>query len=328
MAQQAEEYGSHDKTFIIPADGMVRVVDAEGRTLIEQAVEAGDIWRACQAKDIPIRDWVRLAVVRARATGAPAIFWLDRSRAHDAELIRKVEAYLQDHDTSGLQVEIMPPESAMRFSLERIRRGEDTISVTGNVLRDFLTDLFPILEIGTSARMLSIVPLLHGGGLFETGAGGSAPKHVQQFLKEGHLRWDSLGEYLALGAALQHLGEHFGNAGALVLASTLDSAVARYLDNARSPGRNVHETDNPDSTFYLTLYWARALADQNTDLPLGARFAPIAEALELNEDRITAELRAAQGSPQDIGGYYRPDPAQAAAAMRPSPTFNAVIDGI
>jgi isocitrate dehydrogenase len=328
MAQQAEEYGSHDKTFVIPSDGVVRVVDAEGRTLIEHAVEAGDIWRACQAKDVPIRDWVRLAVERARATGAPAIFWLDRSRAHDAEVIRKVEAYLPDHDTSGLHVGIMAPEDAMRFSLARIRRGEDTISVTGNVLRDYLTDLFPILEIGTSARMLSIVPLLNGGGLFETGAGGSAPKHVQQFLKEGHLRWDSLGEYLALGASLQHLGERFDNAGALVLARTLDVATARYLENARSPSRAVHETDNRDSTFYLTLYWARALADQTTDSALAARFAPIAEALEANEERIAAELRAAQGSPQDIGGYYRPDPDRAALAMRPSPTLNAVLDGI
>ena len=328
MAQQAEEYGSHDKTFVVPSDGVVRVVDAEGRTLIEHAVEAGDIWRACQAKDVPIRDWVRLAVERARASGAPAIFWLDRSRAHDAEVIRKVEAYLPDHDTSGLHVEIMAPEDAMRFSLERIRRGENTISVTGNVLRDYLTDLFPILEIGTSARMLSIVPLLNGGGLFETGAGGSAPKHVQQFLKEGHLRWDSLGEYLALGASLQHLGERFGNVRALVLAHTLDVATARYLENARSPSRDVHEADNRDSTFYLTLYWARALADQTADSALAARFAPIAEALEANEDRIAAELRAAQGAPQDIGGYYRPDPDQAAAAMRPSPTLNAVLDGI
>ncbi|NJD11648.1 MAG: NADP-dependent isocitrate dehydrogenase [Gemmatimonadetes bacterium] len=328
MAQQAEEYGSHDKTFVIPADGVVRMVAVDGRTLIEHTVDAGDVWRACQVKDIPIRDWVRLAVERARATGAPAVFWLDRSRAHDAELIRKVEVYLQEHDTSGLRVEIMAPEDAMRFSLARIRRGEDTISVTGNVLRDYLTDLFPILEIGTSARMLSIVPLLNGGGLFETGAGGSAPKHVQQFMKEGHLRWDSLGEYLALGASLQHLGEHFGNAGALVLAGTLDAAIARYLDNARSPSPNVHETDNRDSTFYLTLYWARALADQTADPALGARFAPIAEALEANQDRIAAELRAAQGSPQDIGGYYRPDPVRAAAAMRPSQTLNAILDGI
>jgi len=328
MAQQAEEYGSHDKTFIVPADGVVRVVDAEGMTLIEHAVEAGDIWRACQAKDVPIRDWVRLAVERARATGAPAIFWLDRSRAHDAEVIHKVEAYLPNHDTGGLQVEIMAPEDAMRFSLERIRRGENTISVTGNVLRDFLTDLFPILEIGTSARMLSIVPLLEGGGLFETGAGGSAPKHVQQFLKEGHLRWDSLGEYLALGASLQHLGEHFDNAGALVLASTLDQAIGRYLENARSPGREVHQADNRDSTFYLTMYWARALADQTANPALAARFAPIAGALEKNEEAIAGELGAAQGSPQDLGGYYKPDPFQAAAAMRPSPTLNAILDRI
>lgn len=260
MAQKAEEYGSHDKTFEIPADGTVRILDADGGTLIEQDVKEGDIWRACQAKDAPIRDWVKLAVNRARATGAPAVFWLDRGRAHDAELIRKVETYLADHDTDGLQIEFLSPVEAMEFSLERIRRGEDTISVTGNVLRDYLTDLFPILEIGTSARMLSIVPLLNGGGLFETGAGGSAPKHVQQFQKEGHLRWDSLGEYMALGASLQHLGEQFGNAGALVLGDALDAATAEYLNNARAPSRKVHELDNRGSTFYLTLYWAQALA--------------------------------------------------------------------
>jgi isocitrate dehydrogenase len=328
MAQKAEEYGSHDKTFLVPADGTVRVVDAHGRVLIEQAVEAGDIWRGCQAKDAPIRDWVKLAVNRARATGAPAVFWLDSTRAHDAELIRKVKTYLTEHDTNGLRIEIMAPVDAMRFSLERIRRGEDTISVTGNVLRDFLTDLFPILEIGTSARMLSIVPLLNGGGLFETGAGGSAPKHVQQFMKEGHLRWDSLGEYLALAASLQHLGESFGNAGALVLGDALDAATARYLEAARSPSRKVNEIDNRGSTFYLTLYWARALAEQKADAELATRFGPLAAALEENEGRIVEELEAAQGAPQDIGGYYMPEMSEADAAMRPSATLNAIIDGI
>jgi len=328
MAQKAEEYGSHDKTFEIRTDGTVRVVDAEGGVLFEQVVEAGDIWRACQAKDAAIRDWVRLAVERARATGAPAVFWLDRTRAHDAQVIRKVEAYLREHDTDGLRIEIMAPVDAMRFSLERIRRGEDTISVTGNVLRDFLTDLFPILEIGTSARMLSVVPLLNGGGLFETGAGGSAPKHVQQFEKEGHLRWDSLGEYLALAASLQHLGDKFGNAGARVLAATLDAATARYLDHARSPSRKVHEIDNRGSTFYLTLYWAQQLAAQNTDAVLAERFAPVAAALVENEEKIVAELNGAQGAPQDLGGYYLPDRVKADAALRPSSTLNAIIDGM
>ncbi|MCG6954573.1 MAG: NADP-dependent isocitrate dehydrogenase [Gemmatimonadetes bacterium] len=328
MAQKAEEYGSHDKTFLVPADGTVRVVDAQGQVVIEQAVEAGDIWRGCQAKDAPIRDWVKLAVSRARATGAPAVFWLDSTRAHDAELIRKVKAYLTEHDTEGLRIEIMAPVDAMRFSLERIRRGEDTISVTGNVLRDFLTDLFPILEIGTSARMLSIVPLLNGGGLFETGAGGSAPKHVQQFMKEGHLRWDSLGEYLALAASLEHLGESFGNSGALVLGDALDAATARYLEAARSPSRKVNEIDNRGSTFYLTLYWAQALAEQATDAGLAERFAPVVAALKESEARIVEELDAAQGSAQDLGGYYMPDKEKADAAMRPSATLNAVIDGI
>ncbi|MGD8279073.1 MAG: NADP-dependent isocitrate dehydrogenase [Gemmatimonadota bacterium] len=328
MAQKAEEYGSHDKTFLVPSDGIVRIVDADGNALIEQQVEKGDIWRGCQAKDLPIRDWVRLAVERARATGAPAVFWLDRTRAHDAELIRKVETYLKDHDTAGLRIEIMAPVNAMKLSLERIRKGEDTISVTGNVLRDFLTDLFPILEIGTSARMLSVVPLLNGGGLFETGAGGSAPKHVQQFQKEGHLRWDSLGEYLALAASLQHLGEKFGNAGALVLAAALDAATARYLDNARSPSRKVNEPDNRESTFWLTQYWARTLADQTTDPALAATFGPIAAALESNEETIVGELRGAQGMPQDLGGYYMRDADRADAAMRPSPTLNAILDAI
>ncbi len=328
MAQKAEEYGSHDKTFEVPADGAVRVVDGDGNVLLEQAVEKGDIWRGCQAKDAPIRDWVKLAVDRARATGAPAVFWLDETRAHDAELIRKVRTYLAEHDTEGLTIEIMAPVEAIEFSLERIRRGEDTISVTGNVLRDFLTDLFPILEIGTSARMLSVVPLLNGGGLFETGAGGSAPKHVQQFQKEGHLRWDSLGEYLALAASLQHLGEKFDNAEARVLASALDAATARYLENARSPSRKVNELDNRGSTFYLTLYWARALAEQDTDTELAERFAPVAKELGDNEAKILDELNGAQGSPQELGGYYLPDLERAGAAMRPSATLNAIVDGI
>jgi isocitrate dehydrogenase len=328
MAQKAEEYGSHDKTFEIPADGVVRVVDSDGNALLEHEVQEGDIWRACQAKDEPIQDWVGLAVRRARATGAPAVFWLDEDRAHDAVLIEKVRTYLQDHDTDGLQIEIMSPEDAMAFSLERIRRGEDTISVTGNVLRDFLTDLFPILEIGTSARMLSIVPLLNGGGLFETGAGGSAPKHVQQFMAEGHLRWDSLGEYLALGASLQHLGETFDNPRALELGEALDAATASYLQNARSPSRKVNELDNRGSTFFLAQYWARALADQTSNAALAERFAPVAAALEENEATILAELNGAQGQPQDIGGYYLPDPERAAAAMRPSQTLNGIIDAL
>jgi len=328
MAQKAEEYGSHDKTFEVVADGSVRIVAADGSVLLEHEVQAGDVWRACQTKDAAIRDWVGLAVRRARASGSPAVFWLDRERAHDAELIRKVEAYLSEHDTDGLTIEILSPVEAMRYSLERIRRGEDTISVTGNVLRDYLTDLFPILEIGTSARMLSVVPLLNGGGLFETGAGGSAPKHVQQFEKEGHLRWDSLGEYMALSASLQHLGEQFANPGARVLGDALDSATADYLKNARSPARGVHELDNRGSTFYLTLYWARALAGQGADPALAERFTPIAAALGDNEETILAELNAAQGSPQELGGYYRPDPARAGASMRPSPTLNAILDGI
>jgi isocitrate dehydrogenase len=328
MAQKAEEYGSHDKTFEVPADGTVRVVDDQGQVLIEQAVREGDIWRACQAKDVAIRDWVKLAVTRARATGAPAVFWLDEGRGHDAAVIRKVRTYLKDHDTAALQIEIMSPVDAMTFSLERIRRGEDTISVTGNVLRDYLTDLFPILEIGTSARMLSIVPLLEGGGLFETGAGGSAPKHVQQFEKEGHLRWDSLGEYLALSASLQHLGETFGNAGARVLGDALDAATARYLHNARSPSRKVHEIDNRGSTFYLTMYWAETLATQTEDSELAARFRPVADALAANEETIIGELNGVQGPPQDLGGYYMPDEALAAAAMRPSATLNGILAGV
>jgi len=325
MAQKAEEYGSHDKTFEIAGAGVVRVVDGNGNSLLEHGVDAGDIWRACQTKDVAVRDWVKLAVTRARATGAPAVFWLDEGRAHDAQLITKVRRYLQEHDLAGLRIEILAPADAMAFSLERIRRGEDTISVTGNVLRDYLTDLFPILEIGTSARMLSIVPLLNGGGLFETGAGGSAPKHVQQFQEEGHLRWDSLGEYMALAASLQHLGEAFDNAAARTLGDALDAATAEYLENGRSPSRKVHELDNRGSTFYLTLAWARALARQSDDARLADRFAPVAAALEENEEKILAELNAAQGPPQDIGGYYKPDFAKADAAMRPSETLNRIL---
>jgi isocitrate dehydrogenase len=328
MAQKAEEYGSHDKTFEAPADGAIRVVDASGRTLLEQSVEAGDIFRMCQTKDAPIRNWVELAVTRARATGSPAIFWLDERRGHDTEIIRKVREYLPDHDTSGLDIRIMKPVDAMRFSLERIRRGEDTIAVTGNVLRDYLTDLFPILELGTSARMLSIVRLLNGGGLFETGAGGSAPKHVQQFLKEGHLRWDSLGEYCALVPSLELIAESTGNRRAKIFAETLDKAIATYLENGRLPSRKVNEIDNRGSTFYLALYWARALAAQSEDAELQARFAGVARQLEESEAKITEELLAAQGSPVDVGGYYLPDNAMAEAAMRPSATLNAIIDGM
>jgi isocitrate dehydrogenase len=329
MAQKAEEYGSHDKTFIAPGAGAIRVVDeASGVTLLEQAVEAGDIFRSCQTKDIAIRDWVKLAVRRARATGAPAVFWLDRNRAHDAQVIRKVEAYLGEHDTSGLDLRILAPVDAMLLSLERIRRGEDTISVTGNVLRDYLTDLFPILEIGTSAKMLSIVPLLAGGGLFETGAGGSAPKHVQQFQKEGYLRWDSLGEFSALAASLEHIGATFGNARAALLADTLDQAIGKFLDGNKSPARKVGQIDNRGSHFYLALYWAQSLAAQSKDAELQARFARVAEQLAANEARINGELIAAQGKPVDLGGYYRPDPVKTAAAMRPSPTLNAIIDAL
>jgi isocitrate dehydrogenase len=328
MAQAAEEYGSHDKTFEIQTDGVVRIVDERGGTLLEHAVEAGDIWRACQTKDAPVRDWVKLAVRRARATGAPAVFWLDEGRPHDAQLIAKVRRYLGEQDTNGLDIRILSPVEAMKVSLERIRRGEDTISVTGNVLRDYLTDLFPILELGTSARMLSVVPLLEGGGLFETGAGGSAPKHVQQLQQEGHLRWDSLGEYMALAASFQHLADQFDHAAPRVLGDTLDEATAQYLSEARSPSAKVHELDNRGSTFYLTLYWAEALAKQRADARLAERFAPVAEALAANESKILAELAAAQGSPQYLGGYYRPDPERAAAVMRPSATLNAIIDGI
>ena len=328
MAQQAEEYGSHSKTFEAPAGGTIRVVDSNGNTLLNHTVEEGDIWRACQTKDIPVRNWVNLAVRRARATGAPTVFWLDSARAHDAELIRKVEAYLAEQDTDGWDIRILAPDAAMKFSLERIRRGEDTVSVTGNVLRDYLTDLFPILELGTSARMLSVVPLLNDGGLFETGAGGSAPKHVEQFEEEGHLRWDSMGEYMALAASLQHLGEQFDNKGATVLAEALDAGTAHYLDNARLPSRKVHELDNRGSMFYLSLYWAQALAAQKSDTELAERFRPVATALEKNEKQILSELDDAQGSPQDLGGYYMPDIDRATAAMCPSETFNRIIAGV
>jgi isocitrate dehydrogenase len=326
MAQKAEEYGSHDKTFEVPADGTVRVIDRSGTALLEHEVEAGDIWRACQTKDAAVQDWVKLAVTRARATGAPAVFWLDENRAHDAEVLAKVRRYLQDHDTAGLQIEVMAPAEATRFTLERARAGEDTISVTGNVLRDYLTDLFPILELGTSAKMLSIVPLMAGGGLFETGAGGSAPKHVQQFEQENHLRWDSLGEFLALAVSLEMLGEHTRDPRAQVLADALDRATGELLQEGRSPSRKVNEIDNRGSQFYLTLFWARALAEQTDDPELASTFAPLAAELAANEATITAELLEVQGPPMDIGGYYLPDPEQASAAMRPSATFNAILE--
>lgn len=325
MAQQAEEYGSHDKTFEIPAAGTVRVTDQNGKVLMEQAVEAGDIWRMCQVKDLPIQDWVKLAVNRARASNTPAVFWLDAKRAHDAQVIAKVEQYLKDHDTSGLEIHIMAPVEAMKFSLQRIRAGKDTISVTGNVLRDYLTDLFPIMELGTSAKMLSIVPLMNGGGLFETGAGGSAPKHVQQFVEENHLRWDSLGEFLALAASLEHLGTTTDNAKALVLAKTLDQANGQFLDSNKSPSRKVGQLDNRGSHFYLALYWAQALAAQSDDLELQAQFADLAKSLTDNEEKIVAELNEVQGKPVDIGGYYHADPQLTSQAMRPSATFNAAL---
>lgn len=327
MAQKAEEYGSHDKTFEARAGGAIRIVDvATGEVLLSRPVEAGDIFRGCQAKDAPVRDWVKLAVSRARAAGTPAVFWLDPDRAHDAEIIAKVNRYLPEHDTAGLDIRIMPPVEAMRFSLERIRRGEDTISVTGNVLRDYLTDLFPILELGTSAKMLSIVPLMNGGGLFETGAGGSAPKHVQQFLQEGHLRWDSLGEYCALVPSFEHIAGTYNNDKARILARTLDQAIEKLLENEKSPSRRVHELDTRGSHYYLALYWAQSLAAQKEDAGMADRFARIAGELEQNEDQILAELNRAQGRPVDIGGYYRPDPEKTARAMRPSSTFNTIID--
>ncbi len=328
MAQAAEEYGSHDKTFKAPGNGTIRIVDAAGKTLLEHQVEAGDIWRACQVKDAPIQDWIKLAVNRAKATGAPAVFWLNKDRAHDAELIKKVNQYLPKHDTTGLDIRIMPPADACRFSLERMKEGKDTISVTGNVLRDYLTDLFPILEIGTSAKMLSIVPLLNGGGLFETGAGGSAPKHVQQFQEEGYLRWDSLGEFLALAASLEHLAKVGNNQVAKILADTLDQANAKFLESNKSPARKVGEIDNRGSHFYLALYWAQALAAQTQDKKIAEKFTKIAKDLSDNAAKIDAELLAAQGKPQDIGGYYHPDDAKASKAMRPSATLNKIIDAI
>lgn len=328
MAQKAEEYGSHDKTFEAQADGKIRVVNSKGDTLLEHNVEEGDIWRMCQAKDEPIKDWIKLAVNRARATGSPAVFWLDKDRAHDAQIIEKVNKYLPDHDTSGLEIHIMTPDDAMRFSLERIRKGKDTISVTGNILRDYLTDLFPILELGTSAKMLSIVPLMKGGGLFETGAGGSAPKHVQQFVQQNYLRWDSLGEFLALAVSLEHLGDTFGNDKAKVLADTLDTATSKFLANDKSPARRVGQIDNRGSHYYLAMYWAEALANQDKDADLKSRFEPIAKALSTNETVINEELLSVQGNPIDIKGYYNPSSTLIAQAMRPSKTLNSIIDGI
>ena len=325
MAKKAEEYGSHDKTFQIKADGVVRVTDSQGNLLMEQSVEAGDIFRMCQTKDAPIQDWVKLAVNRARASNTPAIFWLDPLRAHDGVVVEKVQAYLKDHDTSGLDIRIMSPVEAMAFTLKRIRAGQDTISVTGNVLRDYLTDLFPIMELGTSAKMLSIVPLMNGGGLFETGAGGSAPKHVQQLLEENFLRWDSLGEFLALAASLEHLGTTYDNPKAQVLAKTLDQATGKFLDNNKSPSRKVGNIDNRGSHFYLALYWAQALAAQTEDTALQAQFAQLAKTLAENEATIVAELNAVQGKPVDIGGYYAPNPELTSKAMRPSATLNAAI---
>lgn len=329
MAQAAEEYGSHNKTFEIPADGTVRVIDtATGETLLEHTVGQGDIWRGCQTKDAAVRDWVKLAVNRARATGAPALFWLDREREHDASLLKKVLVYLSDHDTAGLDIRVLAPAAACRATLERLVQGQDTISVTGNVLRDYLTDLFPILEVGTSAKMLSIVPLMNGGGLFETGAGGSAPKHVQQFLEENYLRWDSLGEFFALAASFEHLASAFNQPKAKILADTLDAANGKFLENDKSPGRKLGTIDNRGSHFYLALYWAQALAEQKQDAGLAKLFAPVAEKLAANEKQIAAELLAVQGKPVDIGPYYRPDDAKASAAMRPSETFNKILAGI
>ena len=326
MAQKAEEYGSHDKTFEAPGDGMVRVIDEAGTVLMEQPVEKGDIFRSCQTKDAPIRDWVKLAVSRATTAKTPAIFWLDENRGHDAQLIAKVNEYLKDHDTTGLDIQIMDPVSAMTYSLARIRKGEDTISVTGNVLRDYLTDLFPILELGTSAKMLSIVPLMKGGGLFETGAGGSAPKHVEQVLKEGHLRWDSLGEFCALVPSFEHIAATHGDEKATVFATTLDQGIGTFLENEKSPSRKVNERDTRGSHYYLALYWAQALAQQTADAELSKRFAVVAEKLAANEDAINAELISAQGSPVDLDGYYRPDTTKTEAFMRPSATFNEIVD--
>jgi isocitrate dehydrogenase len=326
MAQKAEEYGSHDKTFEAPGTGTIRVVDTSGTTLMELSVEQGDIWRMCQTKDLPIRDWVKLAVNRARATGNPTVFWLDPNRAHDANLIEKVNTYLPEHDTAGLDIQIRTPVDAMNYTLQRVKDGVDTISVTGNVLRDYLTDLFPILELGTSAKMLSIVPLLAGGGLYETGAGGSAPKHVQQFNSEGHLRWDSLGEFLALAVSLEELAEKTGNAKATVLAAALHKANGEFLDNDKSPSRKVGELDNRGSHFYLALYWAQALAAQAENAELKTAFTDFASALTTSEEAIVIELNAAQGNPEDLGGYYHPDYATTTRAMRPSATFNAALE--
>ncbi len=328
MAQKAEEYGSHDKTFEIADDGLVRIVDADGKVLLTQDVEQGDIFRACQTKDAPIQDWVKLAVSRARLSNTPAIFWLDMNRAHDAQIIYKVEKYLKDHDTQGLDIKIMEPSEACRATLARARDGKDTISVTGNVLRDYLTDLFPILELNTSAKMLSIVPLMNGGGLFETGAGGSAPKHVQQFLEENYLRWDSLGEFLALGVSLEHLSQKFNNGKAQVLSETLDQANGKILDNNKSPARKVGEIDNRGSHFYLALYWAQALAAQTKDSEIQERFTPLAKALAENEAKINEELIAAQGKSVDMGGYYHPNFEKVSKAMRPSATLNAALKAI
>ena len=326
MAQKAEEYGSHDKTFEISSDGTVQVVDNEGKVLIEHEVEAGDIWRMCQVKDAPIQDWVKLAVNRAKETGWPTIFWLDKNRAHDAQLIEKVNTYLKDYDTNGLDIQIMSPAEATTYTLKRVKAGENTISVTGNVLRDYLTDLFPILELGTSAKMLSIVPLMNGGGLFETGAGGSAPKHIQQFLEEGHLRWDSLGEFLALAVSLEHLGKKYNNEKALVLSETLNDATEKFLDNKKSPSRKVNELDNRGSHFYLALYWAEALANQDKVADLKTEFSGIAKEMKENEDKIISELNAAQGSPVNIDGYYKPDEALVYKEMRASETLNAIVN--
>ena len=328
MAQKAQEYGSHDTTFEMSTPGKVRVVDSAGAVVMEHEVETGDVWRMCRVKDEPIQDWVKLAVNRARASDTPAVFWLDSNRAHDAQIINKVQTYLDDHDTSGLEFHVLPPAEACRFSLSRMKNGKDTISVTGNVLRDYLTDLFPILEVGTSAKMLSIVPLMKGGGLFETGAGGSAPKHVQQFEKENHLRWDSLGEFLALAASLEHLAGRYNNPQAKILGETLDEATTQYLLNRKAPSRKCGEIDNRGTHFYVAMYWAQALAAQTADPELAAKIQPIAEALAANEDRITSELIEAQGPPMDVGGYYQPDPALATKAMRPSTTFNEIIDGV
>ena len=328
MAQAAEEYGSHNKTFEVPAKGTIRLTDSKGSVLLEHEVEEGDMWRACQTKDAPVQDWVKLAVNRARATGSPAVFWLDKNRAHDSQIIAKVEKYLKDHDTSGLDIRILSPAEASKFSLERIVKGEDTISVTGNVLRDYLTDLFPILEVGTSAKMLSIVPLMNGGGLFETGAGGSAPKHVEQFVEENYLRWDSLGEFFALAPSFEHISQTFNNTKAKVLADTLDAATGKFLENDRSPGRKLGTIDNRGSHFYLALYWAEALAAQSDDAGLQAIFAPVAEKLGANEAKIVAELNAVQGKPVDLGGYYQPDDAKASAALRPSATLNGILASI